>query len=921
MGTQQLNFVAGSTLAVDLQGSVPGTGYDQIAVTGTVNLQNASLVLSAAGVLVPGDIFVIIRNDGSDPVSGTFAQGSSIVMGPDTFTINYAYDADGDGNKNDVAVTYVGSTNTPPVAKDDAVEADEDTALTIPAKTLWENDSDADKDALTIVSVAMTDPMKGTVQLSDGWVIFTPALNYNGAASFTYIVSDGHRGTATGTVAVTVNPVNDAPTLDVINSNNPFEITEGATLTFTAKGHDDADPGQTLTYGLVNAPAGAKIDPTTGVFSWTPGYEAAGSYQFTVTVTDNGTPSLVASQAVAVQVKDVPMTASITAPASGREGSPIDAYYGGAVPAGMSFAWSVRKDGAAYSLPVGTVIDQPTFRFTPSSEGVYELRLLVVDAAGNRTAGVKTVQVANVAPVVNAGSDETVGVGGPFSRKGSFTDPGTDHWAATVNYGDNGELPLTLTGKEFVLSHKYSVPGTYHVTVTINDGVDSSSATFVVTAIETSFRVVSVTPTASGFDLDFNRALNTGKLNLYDGLDTPVDLPDLTVVGQKSGTLAGSLIVDAEQPSTLHWVKTGGVLAADTYAVTLFSRSNGFVDATGELLDGDGDGAAGGNYQGSFTVTRGSGRIVSLPDLARGPRQSMTLPIRIDNAADVQQVDLELVYDPRLLTVNDVTLAASMPAGWAVTKTAGAPGHMTVSLSGAAPLSTGARDLLSISASVPASATRGAAQVVQLRGVQINGKLDIPVLGDSAVLVAGYVGDATGNGTYSGMDATYIASVSVGLTSGFDAYPLIDPVIIGDATSSGTLSALDAAFVAQKSVGLARPEIPDLPAATAAAPLAAKATASAVSSTASANRIQGGRRSVARRIQSNSEVPSIVRLRSAIGSGERAAFSSTRIISQEPAGATVVEILMRRPTAKASMARAGSCFSSSRWNGIFQDDL
>ncbi len=45
----------------------------------------------------------------------------------------------------------------------------------------------------------------------DGTITYTPALNFNGADSFTYTVSDGNGGTATATVSVTVTSVNDAP--------------------------------------------------------------------------------------------------------------------------------------------------------------------------------------------------------------------------------------------------------------------------------------------------------------------------------------------------------------------------------------------------------------------------------------------------------------------------------------------------------------------------------------------------------------------------------------------------------------------------------------------------------------------------------------------------------------------------------------
>src|SRR5262249_56978732 len=64
-----------------------------------------------------------------------------------------------------------------------------------------------------------------------GNVVFTPAADYNGAASFTYTVSDGNGGTSTATVNVTVNPVNDAPVNSVPAAQT---MNEDGTLTFSA---------------------------------------------------------------------------------------------------------------------------------------------------------------------------------------------------------------------------------------------------------------------------------------------------------------------------------------------------------------------------------------------------------------------------------------------------------------------------------------------------------------------------------------------------------------------------------------------------------------------------------------------------------------------------------------------------------------
>jgi hypothetical protein len=58
-----------------------------------------------------------------------------------------------------------------------------------------------------------------------------------------------------------------------------------------------------------------------------------------------------------------------------------------------------------------------------------------------------------------------------------------------------------------------------------------------------------------------------------------------------------------------------------------------------------------------------------------------------------------------------------------------------------------------------------------------------------------------------------IARVIVGATgtTGFDAYPLVDPAIVGDASGNGgaSLSAFDTSLIAQESAGINTPEVPD----------------------------------------------------------------------------------------------------------------
>jgi len=94
----------------EIGGANPGLhGYDQLDVTGAVNLTGAKLDLSLPARFHPHrhETFEIINNDGSDPVAGHFAglaQGAHVTVGGKVFSISYA---GGDGN--DVVLTTIGS--------------------------------------------------------------------------------------------------------------------------------------------------------------------------------------------------------------------------------------------------------------------------------------------------------------------------------------------------------------------------------------------------------------------------------------------------------------------------------------------------------------------------------------------------------------------------------------------------------------------------------------------------------------------------------------------------------------------------------------------------------------------------------------------------------------------------------------------
>ena len=86
----------------------------------------------------------------------------------------------------------------------------------------------------------------------------------------------------------------------------------GQTLSLTASATDSDYPAQTLAYGLAtNTPSGATLNSLTGHFIWTPS-KAPATNSITLTVSDNGTPSLSATQTFQVQVVLPPVLSTLS---------------------------------------------------------------------------------------------------------------------------------------------------------------------------------------------------------------------------------------------------------------------------------------------------------------------------------------------------------------------------------------------------------------------------------------------------------------------------------------------------------------------------------------------------------------------------------------------------------------------------------
>jgi hypothetical protein len=187
------------------------------------------------------------------------------------------------------ATITVTAINDPVFAAADTGTVDEDAAAGVTIDVLA-NDTDADADPLTIVSIDTSTVADGTVtDLGLGSLNYTPDENFNGVETFTYTVSDGNGTSDTATVTITVNPTPDVP----VAGADAFATDEDTALVVAAPGvidNDYDDDGDVLTVAptpVVGPSNGTLTLAIDGAFTYTPNTGFVGVDSFTYQVDDS----------------------------------------------------------------------------------------------------------------------------------------------------------------------------------------------------------------------------------------------------------------------------------------------------------------------------------------------------------------------------------------------------------------------------------------------------------------------------------------------------------------------------------------------------------------------------------------------------------------------------------------------------------
>ncbi|NBO39040.1 tandem-95 repeat protein [bacterium] len=209
-----------------------------------------------------------------------------------------------------IQIDAVNDTPSIATAGDATSATSEDTPVTI--QLAVGADPDIQTDQQTLSYLIKNAPAHGTLAAlpnnaaAPGTVVYTPALNYNGADSFTYRICDNEDNrlcSPSQTVNISITPVNDAPSAISLSNSSVAENSAPGTLIGTLT-VTDIDTGDSSTLSLVGANAGlfsltGNLLKTNAAFD----YESTPSVNVTVRATDSG--SLYADQTFTINILDV----------------------------------------------------------------------------------------------------------------------------------------------------------------------------------------------------------------------------------------------------------------------------------------------------------------------------------------------------------------------------------------------------------------------------------------------------------------------------------------------------------------------------------------------------------------------------------------------------------------------------------------
>ncbi len=331
-----------------------------------------------------------------------------------------------------LSFTYIGEKNcfnTPPMAENQAYITPEDTPVSI---QLAGEDVDGDPLSYSLVSYGS----HGSVSGDAPDLVYTPASNFTGSDTFSYRVNDGIDDSAPANVAITVEPVNDAP--QAFNQQLRFVEDTPAAVTLQWL---DVD-GDTVSVSILTQPLHGGLSGEGDSYVYTPDANFAGDDSFTFSVNDGQLDSNIATVYLSADpVNDAPVANS--GAASTLEDEPVEIVLSASDVDGDVLSLHLLGQTAHGSL---TFVSGNTVRYQPVSGyfGPDQFTFYANDGVLDSNVAQVDIDVIekNKPPVIVSDAVTVASQGTPYTYQVEATDPNPDD---TLSYAlDRAPQGMTI---------------------------------------------------------------------------------------------------------------------------------------------------------------------------------------------------------------------------------------------------------------------------------------------------------------------------------------------------------------------------------------------------------------------------------------------------------------------------------------------
>ena len=483
-------------------------------------------------------------------------------------------------------------------------------------------------------------------------------------------------------------------------------------------------------------------------------------------------------------------------------------------PAMQPIAAQTVKEGSRVTIrPVATDIDGDTLTFSllsgpsgatidPKTGTVSWLALdgpasqkfviLADDGRGGRATATADLTVRDVAPTLTLSVPASGTVGMALTISFSSIDPGDDPVSAwRIDWGDGTveTLPATASGA----THTYRKAGQFPIRLVLIDVDGKQTAREALTHIATpGLRVVDVQAANWGVRVRFNAAVDPTLPNPYTLPDNPQEPIDTMVLDARGDMVRGSLVYDRDRAGFV-FLFSDGPLKAGTYTLRLVGNALGWRNAH-DILDGDGDGVAGGIHETAFTLG-GMDLSIRVEDAVAAPNQRLGaegdgLELRLTQAGGVRSMIVEVVYDPARLDIDKLVAQLSGTQVHEISSTPAGNGELAGFLLKRfrvvfqTPPVPGTVHFANLAGRIAAGSGYGTASLgLSVSITEINGRATGMRPTDQALVLAAHRGDANADGDSDAADKTLFERLSAKRMEGLGAWRGIDPNLLADSAA------------------------------------------------------------------------------------------------------------------------------------------